>query len=330
MDMKDMIKLQMLGQMGSQPKGQQTPMMMFYQVLLMGLMSVIDDIIKAIPRMFENAKLYIFVYFRSRVKQTIESKPKTLYDTSVQLNTKHFQNSVMMSRVFQTSTDSKSTQSAGSEESNRMIDAVLAQIAKLTNVPTLQLIERGQIMITYKEKPIQMTKDIFFKVETINISDAGVVNSIKFTLTSNTLAAADIAAYATNLYTNYLKELNNSLGNNIYYFDQKQKDSGPPPMPMTKDAGSVSNHRRMLISSAPKVLSYTMALFYSNKQFSNVYGEQTRLVEKRLRFFLDNKDWYDSKGIPYQLGMLLSGIPGSGKYKKLFLLTFSEKSTYIY
>ena len=306
-----MIKLQMLGQMGNQPKEQQTPMMMFYQLLFMGFMSVIEDIVKAIPKMFENAKLYIFVYFRSRVKQTIESKPKTLHDVSVQLNTKHFQNIVTMSRVFQTSTDQKT--SSQSEESNNMIDAVLEQISKLTNVPTLQLIDRGQIMITYKDKPIQMTKDIFFKVENIHINDAGVIASIKFMLTSNTLSAADIALYATTLYKNYLQERNNSLGNNIYYFDQKQKDSGPPALPVTSDNTAINNHKRMLIMSAPKILSYIMAPFYSNKQFSNIYGEQARLVEKRLRFFIENKEWYDSKGIPYQLGMLLSGVPGSGK-----------------
>jgi len=30
-------------------------------------------------------------------------------------------------------------------------------------------------------------------------------------------------------------------------------------------------------------------------------------------FFLKNRAWYDKRGIPYQLGLLLSGIPGSGK-----------------
>ncbi len=38
-----------------------------------------------------------------------------------------------------------------------------------------------------------------------------------------------------------------------------------------------------------------------------------RQVENRVTFFLDNREWYDQRGIPYQLGLLLSGVPGSGK-----------------
>jgi SpoVK/Ycf46/Vps4 family AAA+-type ATPase len=56
-----------------------------------------------------------------------------------------------------------------------------------------------------------------------------------------------------------------------------------------------------------------MAPFYSNKKFSNIYGDEIRLIEKRIKFFIENRNWYDSKGIPYQLGFLLSGIPGTGK-----------------
>lgn len=69
----------------------------------------------------------------------------------------------------------------------------------------------------------------------------------------------------------------------------------------------------MLINAAPKQLSFTMSPFYSNKQFYNIYGDQVRLIEKRIKFFIENKEWYDSKGIPYQLGILLSGVPGAGK-----------------
>jgi AAA+ superfamily predicted ATPase len=312
MDIKDMIKLQMLGQMGMQQQNKtaQTPLMMFYQVLLMGLMNVVDDIIKAIPRFFEHVKMIFCAYFKSQVKQTIETRTKTLNDLSVLLGTKHFQNSIYMSRVFKSVEGAKTA--PVNEESNRIIDSVLAQIAKLANVPTMQLIEHGQIMVTYKEKPIQMTKDIFFKVQNLHISDSGVVNAISFTLMSNTITATEISTYVNTLYSYYLEELKNALGNNIYFFEQVHKESRPPGLP-PPGGESISNHKRMLICSAPKVLSYTMAPFYSNKKFSNVFGEQARLVEQRTKFFIENREWYDLKGIPYQLGVLLSGKAGTGK-----------------
>jgi adenylate kinase len=130
---------------------------------------------------------------------------------------------------------------------------------------------------------------------------------------SNTLSAAELGTYVKNVYQDYLQEIKNSLGNNIYFFDQKSKDSQPPHMPTTTDAASIDTHKRMRINTAPKHLNFTMTPFYSNKQFSNIYGDEIRAIESRLRFFIQRRDWYDSKGIPYQLGFLLSGIPGAGK-----------------
>ena len=36
-------------------------------------------------------------------------------------------------------------------------------------------------------------------------------------------------------------------------------------------------------------------------------------IQRRVEFFHSHKEWYDEKGIPYTLGLLLSGPPGTGK-----------------
>lgn len=36
-------------------------------------------------------------------------------------------------------------------------------------------------------------------------------------------------------------------------------------------------------------------------------------IVKDVRWFVDHKDWYDDKGIPYQRGYILTGPPGTGK-----------------
>jgi SpoVK/Ycf46/Vps4 family AAA+-type ATPase len=140
------------------------------------------------------------------------------------------------------------------------------------------------------------------------------IASVTLSMMSNTISAAAINEYVRKIHSNYIEELKNSLGNQIYFFDQKNRDTGPPPPPMcSPNSDEMMNYKRMLIMTSPKQLSFNMMPFYSNKAFSNIYGSEIRKIEQRIRFFMDNKQWYDSKGIPYQLGIMLSGVPGSGK-----------------
>lgn len=47
--------------------------------------------------------------------------------------------------------------------------------------------------------------------------------------------------------------------------------------------------------------------------FQNSYFQEMDTVLKKIDFFLNNKAWYMAKGIPYNLGILLYGMPGCGK-----------------
>jgi len=47
--------------------------------------------------------------------------------------------------------------------------------------------------------------------------------------------------------------------------------------------------------------------------FENSYFQEMDSVLKKIDFFLNNKAWYQAKGIPYNLGILLHGEPGCGK-----------------
>ena len=78
------------------------------------------------------------------------------------------------------------------------------------------------------------------------------------------------------------------------------------PLSITLD-GSVQ------YSNAPKVLQFSMTPFYTNKSLNNMFGPDIILVINRLRWFLNNREWYIEKGIPYTFGLLLSGEPGCGK-----------------
>ncbi len=53
--------------------------------------------------------------------------------------------------------------------------------------------------------------------------------------------------------------------------------------------------------------------FNTTRTFDNFYFDQRDFLLKKLIFFLYNKKWYYDKGIPYTLGIGLSGPPGTGK-----------------
>lgn len=52
-----------------------------------------------------------------------------------------------------------------------------------------------------------------------------------------------------------------------------------------------------------------------NRSRESVFIDPATLdhIEKRVRFFLDNRKWYEARGIPYKYALLLHGIPGTGK-----------------
>lgn len=53
--------------------------------------------------------------------------------------------------------------------------------------------------------------------------------------------------------------------------------------------------------------------FNTTRSFNNLFFEHKDVFMNRMKFFLENKQWYYDKGIPYTLGIGLHGPPGTGK-----------------
>jgi adenylate kinase family enzyme len=51
----------------------------------------------------------------------------------------------------------------------------------------------------------------------------------------------------------------------------------------------------------------------NDRNFDNIFFDQKEDVQNRLDFFINNRQWYQKKGIPYTLGLMFSGKPGCGK-----------------
>jgi DNA replication protein DnaC len=287
MDIKEMIKYQLINSKNG--------------IRQFIFLNIADEITKQIGP-FCN---FIKGRFKRQVKIPVVSTPK-LDDSSVMLNTKSFLNTMEFNRDYTKNEN---------QETNGMIDAILNFISKLENVPELQLIDNGRTLINFLNKPLQITKDIYIKVEVVNknVENAKIEN-VKFVLLSNDLSASEIARWVRYTYGIYKEEIKNAFGDHIYFFDQKQRgDQIDPRGHLGFSDNDVNTARMMKLQSAPKQLGFIKNKFYSNKSFKNIFGKQVREIEDRVKFFLENKKWYDDKGIPYQLGLLLSGVPGSGK-----------------
>lgn len=61
------------------------------------------------------------------------------------------------------------------------------------------------------------------------------------------------------------------------------------------------------------ILHFSEKIFYTNKSFSTTFFEDKESYIEKLNFFMNNKEWYIKKGIPYHFGVFLYGEPGCGK-----------------
>lgn len=74
----------------------------------------------------------------------------------------------------------------------------------------------------------------------------------------------------------------------------------------------------------------TTTKFQSNANFKNTYLPFGKEALSKLKFFLNNKNHYQEKGIPYTLGFLLSGEPGCGKTRYIKMMLNETKRHGLY
>ncbi len=67
-----------------------------------------------------------------------------------------------------------------------------------------------------------------------------------------------------------------------------------------------------IITHANSLQYYSME-FHTTKTFENLFFEQKPNLIEKLDFFMNEKKIYDLTGMPHTLGILMHGIPGSGK-----------------
>ena len=185
------------------------------------------------------------------------------------------------------------------------IDAVMYHVCTLPDVRSLRY--NGVEMIPNFKDMLMIDSDVWFEI----INPGGVQSAPPLGLSgSSKEVRVEPILYRLSTYDHditwlhkfvetsmerFEQEKKNKLGSETYYFDQMTgggQFSNPTPR------GSVM---------------FTKSKFTSNRSLNNVYLRQIEELKQRVEFFMRRRDWYDSKGIPHTLGIVMYGVPGCGK-----------------
>ena len=165
---------------------------------------------------------------------------------------------------------------------------------------------------------IQIADDFFIKLtenKNSELSDSSGEGGIEQTveLFSYSKTMKELRSFLDKITHEYKIKIENKLGDKMYYFNQ---------FPMN---APLINGKEKDYSKLPPNSIFTMKPFQTNRKFTNLFGPEIEIVRKRVDFFTKNRKWYDTKGIPYTLGLLLSGQAGAGKTSSIKCLANETK-----
>jgi hypothetical protein len=283
--------------------GDNTQSSIINTILLMIAISFIDTIVNYIKSLIAYTSQYISNYISSKTKEIplINNKFTAPKKTSITI---------------------KIEPASKNPTSDAIIDL-------LTNLPQTKsiLLQGGIYAINYCDE-IEISKKMFAKMALTpkNVIDSDVSNkqndiqnqsqhqkqiSTDDKISHQEFGFIDIYSYSLDMENlraevdiivkNYLIKIANKLGNNIYYFSEM-------PLKIYRDSTGQIDYTKI-----PETLFFSMKRFTTNRSFNNLFGKNIDIIKKRVNFFKQNKDWYDNKGVPYTLGIMVSGSPGAGK-----------------
>ncbi len=291
MNIQDIFQLNLLN--GSTNK--QTFKQKVFTFIMMLFLTYQQDFKKVIIKLFE-----MFQKRNNKISNFIETKK--LEFECIKLDENDDLSKIFLTRIYDKKNNDESV-----IKMNEIIDSLFDYVSNLNNIPILELINNGSFVIVYKDKPIQITKDIYLQIHSYKKDELSSFEFIKLTVISKLLSSVDLKKFLYNIYDEYKLKFENELSDKLYYFEYQEKQTIKSYDPR----GDISVKKDYM--SLPKNLTFTYRPYYSNKTFKNLYGNESKEIYNQVDFFINNKNWYDLKGLPYHLTIMMVGVAGCGK-----------------
>lgn len=258
---------------------------MFVVLFLQRAMGYIPKVAEYVTKKFEE-------YMKQRTNEMIQ--------TQIGITDETEKSSIIYTRVYNEDPMKAKTKSP---RDFIVADAIIDCACKNDNAISLR--SNGMYYVNHDNK-IYIGDGIYFKLIETVLGENKTVIQITIKIFSYIHTLTQLRRKIEHIYETYQAEIQNELGEKLYYFEDI-----PISIPKTLDMKTQKESIRYEL--APKQIQFRMNPFYTSKRLDNVYGNAMKIVRSRIQFFNENREWYDSRGIPYTLGLLLYGPPGCGK-----------------
>jgi hypothetical protein len=287
----DMLKSQIMTMMAL--KGGDTEKSIFTAIYAIMLISIIDAFFKYLPIMMKKIEEFGKYYLDNKLN-TI-TMPEIIGNNKTNV----LESSITLIRNYKDNEKDTSNSKNVVVHDYELVDAAIDYICSLDNTTHLRFINK--YYINTKDEII-INKDIKAKMDCIEFeTKTNQIEFISIKIYSETLKISDIKLFLEKIHNSYRIEKSNNLGSQRYFFNELHIE------PMKEIGGGYR------YETAPKRLTFTMTPFNTFKNMNNIFGSHVKEVRDRVNLFINNSEWYEKRGIPYTLGILLHGNPGCGK-----------------
>ena len=265
----------------------------FMAIYAIMLITIIDVLFRNLPLILSKIENFAKYFIKKKFDSTMPSIMSSALTNSG--NSENEENSILLSRTYK-------TKDGGNKDNiieYEYIDSIIEYICSLDNSKHLRY--TNKFYINNKDE-ITINKDIKAKLVIIDIDNqTNEVNSITIRLYSTSIKISTMKEQLNKIYNTYKIEKCNKLGTQRNFFNEFHI----PPM------SDINGGYRF--ETAPKRITFNMTPFNTFKSINNIFGEHVDEVRDRVNLFLNQPEWYEKRGIPHTLGILLHGQPGCGK-----------------
>jgi hypothetical protein len=162
--------------------------------------------------------------------------------------------------------------------------------------------------------PIEIENGIYLSIEKIYLhrdkknSEAQDFKKINFTIMmSRDKCVDELYNFIEKCEKTYNKKIEDRMTDKIFIYEFLQSEN---TRSSSSDDDWNDGRRDQKLSN---ILCSEYQLNTTKDLKKNCFFTDVDKIIKRIEFFINNKPWYESRGIPYQLGFLFYGPPGCGK-----------------